>query len=160
MLLALLPFYFVSFGQNMSTFLRYIISASSLPPPVIVPIFKVPTFMSERLPFHASRCLFTRLPPLFLLFFSLAVAKFPQVPCCATPEAVVGNPGRDRFGMDLSTIRICIIWQKSFPRMPFLPQPSPFIWAWNWHQDTQECASDVLVKILIVPTFKNLFRNF
>ena len=29
-------------------------------------------------------------------------------------QAVVGNQGRDRFCMDLSTTRICIIWQKSF----------------------------------------------
>ena len=101
-LLYYIPFHFVSYRHNMSTFLRSIISASSLPLPVIVSIFKVPTLMSERLPFHASHCFFTRFPPLFLLLFSLclAVAQFPQVPCCATPEAVVGNPGLDRSGMD------------------------------------------------------------
>ena len=100
----------------MSTFLRSIIPASSLPLPVIVPVFKVPTFMSERLSFHTSRCLFTHLPPLFLLLslLCLEVASFLGAPCCATPEAVVGNPGRDRSGMDLSTICICIIWQKMF----------------------------------------------
>ena len=27
-------------------------------------------------------------------------------------------------------------------RMPFLPQPSPFIRAWDQHQETQKCASD------------------
>ena len=26
--------------------------------------------------------------------------------------------------------------------MPFLPQPSPFTRAWNWHQETQKCVSD------------------
>ena len=26
--------------------------------------------------------------------------------------------------------------------MPFLPQPSPFIWAWDRHQETQKCASN------------------
>ena len=36
------------------------------------------------------------------------------MPCCATPEAIVGNLGRDRSGMDLLTIRICIIWHNSF----------------------------------------------
>ena len=46
-------------------------SASSLPLPVIVPIFKVPTLVSEHLPFHTSCCLFTHLPPLFLLLFLL-----------------------------------------------------------------------------------------
>ena len=68
--------YSLSCRHNMSTFLRSIISASFLPLPVIVPIFKVPTLMSEHLPFHASRCFFTRFPPLFLLLFSqyLAVA--------------------------------------------------------------------------------------
>ena len=60
--------------DTMSTFLRSIISASSLPLPVIVPIFKVPTLMSEHLPFHASRCFFTRFPPLFLLLFSQCLA--------------------------------------------------------------------------------------
>ena len=74
MFLALLPFHFVSCSYNMSTFLRSVIFASSLPLPVIVPIFKVPTLISERLPFHASRCFFTRLPPLFLLLFSLCLA--------------------------------------------------------------------------------------
>ena len=72
--LPLLPFHFVSCRHNMSTFLRSIISASSLPLLAIVPIFKVPTLMSERLPFHASRCFFTRFPPLFLLLFSLCLA--------------------------------------------------------------------------------------
>ena len=102
MFLVLLPFHFVSYRHNMSKFLCSIKSASSLHLPVIVPIFKVSTLMSERLLFHTSLCFFTRLPPLFLLLFSLclAVAQFPQVPCCATPEAVVGNPGRDRSGMD------------------------------------------------------------
>ena len=47
MLLALLPFHFVSCRHNMSTFLRSIISASSLPLPVIVPIFKVPPSSSS-----------------------------------------------------------------------------------------------------------------
>ena len=56
-------------------FLCSIISACSLPLPVIVPIFKVPTLMSERLPFHASRCFFTRFSPLFLLVFSLCLAE-------------------------------------------------------------------------------------
>ena len=50
-----------------STFLRSIMSASSLPLPVILPIFKAPTLMTVRLPFHNFRCFFTRLPPLFLL---------------------------------------------------------------------------------------------
>ena len=54
-------------------FLCSIISASSLPLSVIVPIFKVPTLMSERLPFHTSCCFFTRLSPLFLLLFSLCL---------------------------------------------------------------------------------------
>ena len=72
MFLALLPFHLVSCRHSMSTFLRSIISAISLLP-VIVPIFKVPTLMSEPLPFHASRCFFTRLPPLFLLLFSLCL---------------------------------------------------------------------------------------
>ena len=64
-------------------------SASSFPLPVIVPIFKVPTLMSVCLPFHSSRCLFTRVPPLFLLLFSTssAVSYFPQMPCRATPDA-------------------------------------------------------------------------
>ena len=48
-------------------FLCSIKSASSLPLPVIVPIYKVPTLTSEHLPFHTSCCLFTHLP-LFLLF--------------------------------------------------------------------------------------------
>ena len=74
MFLALLPFRFVSCRHNMTTFLCSIISASSLPLPVIVPILKVPTYMSERLLFHTSRCFFTRLPPLFLLLFSLCLA--------------------------------------------------------------------------------------
>ena len=71
MFLALLPFHFFSCRHNMSTFLRYIKSASSLFLPVIVLIFKVPTLTSERLPFHTSWCLFTHLPPLFLLMLSL-----------------------------------------------------------------------------------------
>ena len=74
MFLALLSFHFFSCGHNMSTFLCSIISASSLPLPVIVPIFKVPTLTSERLAFHASPCFFTRFPPLFLLLFSLCLA--------------------------------------------------------------------------------------
>ena len=60
--------------HNMSTFLRSILSASFLPLPVIAPIFKVPTLTSERFPFHISRYLFSRLPPLFLLLFSLCLA--------------------------------------------------------------------------------------
>ena len=52
--------------------LHHICQLSSLP--VIVPIFKVPTFMSEHLPSHTSRCLLTRLPHLFLLLFSLCLA--------------------------------------------------------------------------------------
>ena len=74
MFLALLSFHFVSCRHNMSTFLHSIISASSLLLPVIVLIFKVHTLMSERLPFHTSRCFFTRLPPLFLHLFSLCLA--------------------------------------------------------------------------------------
>ena len=72
--LALLPFNFVSYRHYISIFLRSIISASSFLLPVIVPIFKAPTLTSERLPFHSSRCLFTRPPPLFLLLFSLCLA--------------------------------------------------------------------------------------
>ena len=70
----LFNFYFVFCRHSMSTFLRSIKSASSHLLPDIVPIFKVPTITSERLPFHTSRCLFTRLPPLFLLLFSLCSA--------------------------------------------------------------------------------------
>ena len=112
MFLALLAFHFVSCRHNMSTFLSSIISFSSLTLSVIVPIFKVPTLTSECLSFHTTRGLFTRLPPLVFTMFS--IAQFLQVPCCATPEAVVGNPGRNQSGMDLSTIRICTLWQKSF----------------------------------------------
>ena len=71
---ALHLFHFVSCRHSMSTFFRSIMSASSLPFPVIVPIFKVPIFMSVGLPFHSFRCLFTRLPLLFLLLFSLSPA--------------------------------------------------------------------------------------
>ena len=71
---ALLPFHFVSCRHNMSTSLCSIISASSLSLPVIVPIFKAPTLMSEHLSFHASHCFFTRLPPVFLHLLSLTVA--------------------------------------------------------------------------------------
>ena len=40
-----------------------------------------------------------------------------------------------------------MFWQKNFLRqMSFLPQPSPFIRAWDRHQETQECASDGWVK--------------
>ena len=35
-----------------------------------------------------------------------------------------------------------VLAKKVLRRMPFLPQPSPFIRAWNRHQETQECASD------------------
>ena len=31
-------------------------------------------------------------------------------------------------------------------RMPFLPQPSPFIQAWDQHQETQKSASDGWVR--------------
>ena len=51
--------YFVFCRHSMSTFLCSIKSASSLPLSVIVPIFKVPTLMSEHLSFHTSCCLFT-----------------------------------------------------------------------------------------------------
>ena len=32
--------------------------------------------------------------------------------------------------------------KKVLRRMPFLPQPSPFIRAWDRHQETQKCATD------------------
>ena len=66
----------------MSTFLRSIKSDSSLSFPVIVLIFKVSTLTSEGLPFHTSCCFFTRLPPLFLLLFSLcsAITYFHRCP--------------------------------------------------------------------------------
>ena len=37
--------------------------------------------------------------------------------------------------------------KKVLPRMPFLPQPSPFIRAWDRHQETQKCASDGWVDV-------------
>ena len=52
MFLALLAFYFVSCRLSKSTLLRFIMSASSLFFPFIIPIFKVPTLMSVRLSFH------------------------------------------------------------------------------------------------------------
>ena len=50
------------------------------------------------------------------------------------------------------------MWQKLFThlyksgkkvlcRMPFLPQPFPFIQAWDWHQETQKCVSDVWMEL-------------
>ena len=36
----------------------------------------------------------------FLISFSYCFHYFQQVPCCVTPVAVVGNPGRDRSGVD------------------------------------------------------------
>ena len=142
MFLALLPFHFVSCRHNMSTFLRSIISASSLPLPVILQIFKVPTLMIERLPFYTSRYLFTCLHPVFLLLFllCLAVAQFPQMPCCATLEAVVGNP-TVRYGFINNNTHLYNL-VKVLRRMHFLPQPSPNIRAWDRHQETQKCASD------------------
>ncbi|KAK3514797.1 hypothetical protein QTP70_032197 [Hemibagrus guttatus] len=78
----------------MSTFLLSIISASSLPFPVIVPTFRVPILSPTLLPFLFSLCLRTLLPPLLL---RPTVAQFPPAPCRSTaPMAVVVNPGLDR----------------------------------------------------------------
>ena len=46
------------------------------------------------------------------------------MPCCATPEAVVGNPAHDRSNMDLLIIiRICIIWQTFYAGCPSYRNP-------------------------------------
>ena len=39
--------------------------------------------------------------------------------------------------------------------MPFLPQPYPFIWAWDRSQGTQECASDGWVLMQYLQVQKN-----
>ena len=74
MFLTLLLFHIVSCRHSAPTFLPFIVSTSSLPLPVIVPKFKVPTLMTVGLPFLSSRCLFTRLPRFFLFMFSLKPA--------------------------------------------------------------------------------------
>ena len=95
MFFALLPFRFVSCRHSMSTFLRFMKSASSLPLPVIVPIFKVLTkypyeclspFPQFPLPLHLPS---SSLSPLVFAMFSSGI--IPPVSCRATPEAVVGN---------------------------------------------------------------------
>ena len=63
--------------------------------------------------FHSFRCLFTHLPPFFVLFSLLFIV------------------------MDLY-----VLAKKVLHQMPFLPQPFPFIWAWDQHQETQEDAPD------------------
>lgn len=57
-----------------------IMSASSLPLPVIVPAFKIPTQTSSPLPSRLSCCLQTRLPPLFFLCLWPTVPQFPLAP--------------------------------------------------------------------------------
>ena len=74
MFLALLLFHFASCRHSIFIFLCSIMSATSFPFPVIVPIFKVPILMTVRLPFRSSRYFFTHLPPLFLLLLFLSPA--------------------------------------------------------------------------------------
>ena len=131
MFLASLPFHFVSPRHNISTFLHSIISASSLLP-VIVPIYKVPTLMSEHLLFHTSRCLFTCLP-LFLFFFHYVYHNFHRQPAVRhLRQSLVTRDVIDLIWIYQQYTFVC--FGKNFLRwMPFLPQPSPFIWAWHWH---------------------------
>ena len=64
------------------------------------------------------------------------------MPCCATPETVVGNSGpTDPVWIDNDYAFVCF-GKKVLRRMPLLPQPSPFIRAWDRHQETQKYASD------------------
>ena len=43
--------------------------------------------------------------------------------------------------------------------MPFLPQPSAFIRAWDRHQETQECASDGWVTDFFHQILKRFLSN-
>ena len=87
--------HFVSCTHSMSTFLFTIISANSLPLPVIVPTFRVPTFTSIFRPILLFCLSLTCFPPLFLL--RPTVAYFPTAPCWTTVSlAVFVNPSPDR----------------------------------------------------------------
>ncbi|XP_068166697.1 mevalonate kinase isoform X3 [Antennarius striatus] len=78
----------------MSTFLLCIMSTNSLPFPVIVPTFNVPTLSPILLVFLFSFFVRTHFPPLLL---RPTVIQFPPAPCRSTaPMAVVVNPGLDR----------------------------------------------------------------
>ena len=44
--------------------------------------------------------------------------------------------------------------------MPFLPQPSPFIRAWDRHQETQKSASDGWVEFMIEQKTKIFLVDF
>ena len=46
--------------------------------------------------------------------------------------------------------------KKFLRQIPFLPQPSPFIWAWDRHQKTQKCASDSWVSETVAVTKKQV----
>ena len=132
MFLSLLPFHFVSCRHSMSMFLHSIKFANSFPLPVIVPIFKVPTFMSVHLPFHSSCCLFTDLLPLFLLFFALVFTMFSSSiiftgAVLQLRWSLVIWATTDSIWIHDHNAFVCLA--KVLCQMPFLLLPSPFIQA-------------------------------
>ena len=125
MFLALLPFHFVSCRHNMSTFLCSIKPASSLPLPVIVPIFSLSTVpAASSLAFLLSFC--------SCFHYVQQLSNFHRCPAVrhlrrSLVTRAATNPIWYQYAF------VCLA--KFLRRTPFLPQPFPFIRAWDRHQE-------------------------